>query len=167
MPVKCDGVIFWGAWILRRNQEQANCPRNSCPTPGGFYIYPEPGESVQLQSPDLSPAEPDVCVEFLYYIYSFSNKAQLAVKIQDASGNVTTLWTRAGMQSSAWLLGAITVQNVVQRPFKASGGGRLAVPGSPYVDPPKRIHLSARFGAPLCHLLSSSVGKRLISKACS
>lgn len=78
---------------------------------------------MRLQSPALSPAVPEVCVEFLYYMYSFSNKARLAVQVQGASGNVTTAWSRAGLQSSAWLLGTATVQDLGDRPFKASGGG--------------------------------------------
>ncbi|XP_042331860.1 zonadhesin isoform X2 [Sceloporus undulatus] len=57
-------------------------------------------------------------MEFLYYLYSFGDKAQLAVQVQDALGNISTLWTRGGLQSSAWLVGSVNVQSPVQRPFK-------------------------------------------------
>uniref|UniRef100_A0ABM5GQA3 Zonadhesin n=1 Tax=Pogona vitticeps TaxID=103695 RepID=A0ABM5GQA3_9SAUR len=109
-----------GEW----RREQGGKPGQSPGPPGGtperreYYIYPEAGESVQLQSPGLDPSASEICVEFLYYLYSFSPEAQLAVNIQDSSGNVSTLWTREGMQSSAWLLGSVTAQIPVQRPFK-------------------------------------------------
>ncbi|XP_067325656.1 zonadhesin [Anolis sagrei] len=86
--------------------------------PRGYYIYPEAGKTVQLQSPALDPDAAEICVEFLYYLYSFGANAQLAVKVQDASGNTSTLWTKGGMQSSSWLLGTVTVQNPVRRPFQ-------------------------------------------------
>ncbi|KAH0626046.1 hypothetical protein JD844_000749 [Phrynosoma platyrhinos] len=87
---------------------------------GGYYIYPEAGKSVQLESPALDSGATEICVEFLYYLYSLGDKAQLAVKVQDPSGNISTLWTRGGMQSSAWLVGAVTVQSPDLRPFKES-----------------------------------------------
>ncbi|XP_062814007.1 zonadhesin-like [Anolis carolinensis] len=99
-------------------------PGQSPGPPGGkperreYYIYPEAGKTVQLQSPALDPDAAEICVEFLYYLYSFSAGAQLVVKVQDASGNVSTLWTKGGMQSSSWLLGTVTVQNPVRRPFQ-------------------------------------------------
>nr|XP_060638850.1 zonadhesin [Anolis sagrei ordinatus] len=97
---------------------QSPGPPGGKPERRGYYIYPEAGKTVQLQSPALDPDAAEICVEFLYYLYSLSTSAQLAVKVQDASGNASTLWTKGGMQSSSWLLGTVTVQNPVRRPFQ-------------------------------------------------
>ncbi|XP_060137932.1 zonadhesin [Zootoca vivipara] len=109
-----------GEWLRGEGRKPGESPGppGGVPERRGHYVYPEEGESGQLQSPDLDPAAPETCVKFLYYLYSLDSKGQLAVKVQDPSGNVSTLWTRRGMESSAWLLGAVTVQNPVQRPFK-------------------------------------------------
>ncbi|XP_077772904.1 zonadhesin [Podarcis muralis] len=109
-----------GDWIRGEGKKPGESPGppGGVPERRGHYVYPEEGASVLLQSPDLDPAAPETCVEFLYYLYSLDSKGQLAVKVQYPSGNSSTLWTRRGMESSSWLLGAVTVQNPSQRPFK-------------------------------------------------
>lgn len=77
----------------------------------------------------MDPAGAEVCVRFLYYLYSLSVEGQLSVEIRDASGNVAPLWNRKGMQSASWLSGAVTVPAQAQRPFKASGGGERGPQG--------------------------------------
>ncbi|XP_053116834.1 zonadhesin [Hemicordylus capensis] len=107
-------------WLRGEGQKPGESPGppGGHPERRGSYIYPEARGAVQLQSPDLNPATSEVCVEFLYYLYGLEEEDQLGVNVQDPSGNTTTLWSRRGLQSSAWLLGAVTVQNPVQRPFK-------------------------------------------------
>ncbi|XP_063158998.1 zonadhesin [Candoia aspera] len=89
-----------------------------------YYIHPGAGGSARLESPDLDPAGAELCLQFLYYLYAFDKETQLTVEIQNASGSITPLWTRHGLQSSSWLSGAVTLPAQAQRPFKASGGHR-------------------------------------------
>lgn len=79
-----------------------------------------------MESPDVDPAGAEVCVRFLYYLYSLSSEVQLSVEIRNASGSVAPLWTAKEPQSTSWLSGAVTVPAQTPRPFKASGGeGRV------------------------------------------
>lgn len=96
--------------------------RASPPFAGDYYIHPAAGRFAQLESPEVDPAGAEVCVRFLYYLYSLSLEGQLSVEIRDASGTVAPLWNRTGMQSASWLSGAVTVPAQPKRPFKASGG---------------------------------------------
>ncbi|KAM6453264.1 zonadhesin [Liasis olivaceus] len=106
-------------WLRELGQKPGNSPG---PPEGDivrreYYIHPGDG-SARLESPNLDPAGAEVCVRFLYYLYSNTWKSQLAVEVQDASGSATPLWTRNESQSSSWLSGAVTVPAQAQRPFK-------------------------------------------------
>ncbi|XP_039180790.1 zonadhesin [Crotalus tigris] len=107
-------------WLRERGQRPGESPG---PPEGDiarrdYYIYPAAGPFAQLESPEVDLAGAEVCVRFLYYLYSLSMEGQLSVEIRDASGSVAPLWTRRGMQSASWLSGAVTVPAQAQRPFK-------------------------------------------------
>lgn len=91
----------------------------------GFYIYQEcdnvaNGRNARLLSPTFFlTAMEQICVQFRYYMYGSdtSNVLRLLVKRQNSEDE---LWVKTGLQSTAWLKGAVTVSNSTNQGLSVS-----------------------------------------------
>ncbi|CAM4338586.1 unnamed protein product, partial [Lepidochelys kempii] len=93
-------------------------PPGGTPERAGFYVTPvarAPG-AVELRSLELARASV-VCLEFLYYVRGRCG-SWLAVLPRGPAGYGAPQWNRTGLQSSAWLRGAVTLSAPPEQPFK-------------------------------------------------
>ncbi|XP_043359545.1 LOW QUALITY PROTEIN: zonadhesin [Dermochelys coriacea] len=110
-----------GDWIRTQGLAPGESPGPPGGTPerAGFYVTPAaqaPG-AVELHSPELAGAAA-VCLEFLYYMYGEVAGSWLAVLPRGPAGYGAPQWNRTGLQSSAWLRGAVTLSAPPEHPFK-------------------------------------------------
>ncbi|XP_069463306.1 IgGFc-binding protein-like [Ambystoma mexicanum] len=90
------------------------------PDAKGYYIYQNAnafgkGGSAKLESRKIC-ANTEVCVEFNYYMYGFSNPELRVLKKSASEEQI--IWRASGIQSPTWLKGLVTIENGTQQPMQ-------------------------------------------------